>query len=147
MTTADENADLRKRVAELEKALAPPKVPPMSSDAAYRDEMRAISEQRMNLATNFFTREDLRAFEAAAPTAAVQDIVAKGGISGPSGQIPTSGQVGGVHTASGIVGSHNGWVTPRPLGPQPGIDHVDRLMDEQDRRDKADLAQRLARQK
>ena len=45
---------------------------------------------------------------------------------GPSSQgaIPSSQQVSNVHTGGG--GSGTGWVDPRPLGPQPGIDLIDR---------------------
>jgi hypothetical protein len=50
-----------------------------------------------------------------------------------------SGQVTKVSANAGLPGSTTGWREARPLGPQPHIQHVDRLMDEQDRRDKADL--------
>jgi hypothetical protein len=39
-----------------------------------------------------------------------------------------------------------GWRESTPLSPPPGVAQADRLMDEQDRRDKVELAQRLARQ-
>ena len=117
MSDADETADLRKRVEELEKALAPPKVPSMASDAAWRDEMRAISEKRMNHAHNFLTKEDYRAMEAACSTSAVKDIVSKGGgVPAPQGMIPTTSQIGAVHTSPGLPGTQ-GWVALRPLGP------------------------------
>jgi hypothetical protein len=38
-----------------------------------------------------------------------------------------------------------GWREPAPLGPPPGIEHVDRLVDAQDRIDKAELALKLAK--
>ena len=103
----------------------------------------------MSLATNFFTRDDLRAFEAAAPTSAVREDAQslRGGVPPPSGMLPTTSQIGEVHTAPGIVGSGRGWVMPAPLGPPPGVAQADRIVDEFDRRDKADLAERLARTK
>ena len=39
----------------------------------------------------------------------------------------------------------SGWIDERPLEPPPGIAHCDRLMDEQDRLDRAELALRLAK--
>jgi hypothetical protein len=143
MTSDDENADLKRRVAELEAKVAGP--PPPLNNANFVDEMRAISERRMNFASPPLTRDEVKAMDAACGPGGVRDIVAKGSIPSPIGMIPTTSQVSGVHTSPGIPGSGRGWIAP--LGPQPGIDHVDRLMDEQDRRDKADLAERLAGQK
>jgi len=37
----------------------------------------------------------------------------------------------------------SGWIDERPLEPPTGIAHVDRLVDAQDRIDRAELAQRL----
>jgi hypothetical protein len=39
----------------------------------------------------------------------------------------------------------SGWREPAPLSSPPGQDHIARLVDEADRRDKIDLARRLAR--
>ena len=59
--------------------------------------------------------------------------------SGPSsaGAIPSAQQV------SNVRGT--GWATPFPIRPPDGVNHADRLMDEQDRRDRAELAQRLGK--
>jgi hypothetical protein len=38
-----------------------------------------------------------------------------------------------------------GWIGERPLSPPPGIAIMDRMMDEQDRIDRAELALRLAK--
>jgi hypothetical protein len=38
-----------------------------------------------------------------------------------------------------------GWRDEVPLGPQPGIEHVDRLVDAQDAKDRAELALKLAK--
>jgi hypothetical protein len=149
MTPADENADLKRRVAELEKALAPPQSPAQreKEDREWMDQVHQARERHMSLATNFFTRDDYRAFEAATPTAAVREDAQslRGGVPSPSGQIPTTSQIGEVHTAPGI--GPRGWVMPAPLGPQPGISHVDRIVDEFDRRDREELEQKLARKK
>ena len=36
-----------------------------------------------------------------------------------------------------------GWIEPRPLGPQPGAAIIDRMMDQQDALDRAELIRRL----
>jgi hypothetical protein len=149
MTDADENADLKRRVAELEAKLTPPSPAQREKeDREYMSKVHADRERRMNLATNFFTKEDLKAFEAACPTSAVRDIVSKGLPPGPVGMAPSSAQVSAVHSSPGLPGTQGtGWIAPRPLSNPPGIDHIDRLMDEQDRRDKVELAERIAKQK
>ncbi|MGB9316302.1 MAG: hypothetical protein WCB62_14925 [Pseudolabrys sp.] len=40
-----------------------------------------------------------------------------------------------------------GWVEPRPLEAPPGIEHVDRLVDAQDRIDRAELIAKLTKGK
>jgi hypothetical protein len=144
--TADENADLKRRVSELEAKLAPPQSAAQreKEDREYMSKVHAMRERQMNFASPPLTRDEVKAMNEACPPSAVQDIVAHGSIQGPTGMAPTSSQVGAVHTSPGIAGSGTGWVSPRTLGPQPGIDHIDRLMDEQDRRDKAELKQKLA---
>jgi hypothetical protein len=67
---------------------------------------------------------------------------------GPS-QAGASGQVTKVSSNAGLPGTVNthGWRDATPLGPQPHIQHVDRLMDAQDRKDRADLIQQEARRR
>jgi hypothetical protein len=45
----------------------------------------------------------------------------------------------------GEVQRGSGWRAPNPISPPPGIDHCDRMVDQQDRVDRADLERRLAR--
>jgi hypothetical protein len=45
---------------------------------------------------------------------------------------------------TGAVPSQNGWIEPAPLGPPPGVDLLDRLMDAEDRKDRADLERKSA---
>src|SRR6516164_5482164 len=101
MTKQDEEiADLRRELEEVKaKVAGPPPPPSEESWKKFQSDMHAARERHMNLATNFLTKEDYRAMDAACPTSVAQDIVSKGGISGPSGQVPTSGQVGPVHTS------------------------------------------------
>jgi hypothetical protein len=84
----------------------------------------------------------LAEMQAACPDDVLNDIVRRGSIQGPSG-IATSGQVTAVHSAPGIFGSQNGWRVPMPMGPPPGTNYVDRICDEFDRRDRAELAQKM----
>jgi hypothetical protein len=84
MTKAtDEIAALRKRIEELEAKAKPPepKKPfvPMS-DAEWRDQMHQLAEKRMSMATPPSVIRDL----AVIPDDVVKDIVARGGIRGPS---------------------------------------------------------------
>jgi hypothetical protein len=87
--------------------------------------------------------ETLKDMERAAPTNLMRDIAMRDNRAplGPSSQgiIPTSQEVSRVSAGAGLVGSTTGWRKQTPLGPQPGINHVDRLMDAQDRRDRHDL--------
>ena len=62
---------------------------------------------------------------------------------GPS-MAGTTGAVSGVHRHDGAPVNTSGWREPTPLGPPPGVAQVDRLMDAQDRRDRIELAQRIA---
>jgi hypothetical protein len=140
MGADDENADLRKRLAELEAKVAGP--PPLLNNANWVDEMRAISERRMNFASPPLTRDERKAMEEACGPGGLRDIVAKGSIPSPSGQLPATSQVSGVHTSPGIG---RGWQTP--IGPPPGIDYVDQQLDAQDRRDRVELAKKVAEQK
>jgi len=90
--------------------------------------------------------QTLREMERACPTSTMRSIAMRDARAplGPSSQgiIPTSQQVSRTSSGAGLVGSNTGWRNPTPLGPQPGINHVDRLVDAQDRRDRHELIQR-----
>ena len=62
---------------------------------------------------------------------------------GPSSQgaIPSSQQVSNVRGAGGP------WQHEIPIGPPPGVNYADRLMDAQDARDRAELIERDAKLK
>jgi hypothetical protein len=72
------------------------------------------------------------------PTDLVQDLVSDAFRSNPvTGQRnPQSGKA-----PSSAPGS--GWVEPTPLKPPPGIELIDGLVNEQDRRDRLELARKL----
>jgi hypothetical protein len=128
--------ELRREVAALKAALKRPDPAALEREArAWRAEMHALAEKR---AAGFggFSREDLRAMAAACPPDTVRDLVSHGTVQRPSGD-GASGQVTKVSSSPGLPGSGTGWVEPRRLGPQPGINHVDRLAQAQDARDRA----------
>jgi hypothetical protein len=145
MTNKDEIAELRNEVARLKARVEPKPLPTEADAAAHRAAMHEAAERRMARAGNF-SREDLLAMEAACPSSVARDIVARGGVRPPSGH-GTSGTITSVHGPSGVYPNNSGWRTASPIGPPPGIPLVDQLMDEQDRRDRAELVEREARRR
>jgi hypothetical protein len=149
---ADELATLKRQVAALEAkinaAQAPPR-PPIS-DGEWRDQMHALAERRAN---NYVTLspERRREMARACSTADLQDLVhASHRPQGPSaGGIPSSQQLTGVRAGGGaaVSGNGTGWREAAPLRPPPGTAMADRIVDEFDRRDRAELAERLAKKK
>jgi hypothetical protein len=121
--------DLGISVGELKRRLVPPKLRVSEVERA-----RALGapewvvEAIKNCPTDFI--QDIRKDHQNAPR-------------GPS-QAGASGQITKVSSNAGLPGTVNtgGWREPPPLGPQPGINHVDRLMDAADRADRAALIQR-----
>jgi len=143
MSDNSEIADLRRELAELKRKVEPEPIDWERRIAEHRDAMHQIAEGRMARASNF-SREDLAAMEAACPTSAVRDIVAKGTIKPPSAD-GTAGTISAVHRSPGVYPNTSGWRSETPFGPQPGIAHVDRLVDAQDVRDRAELIAQEAR--
>jgi hypothetical protein len=146
-----ENAD--DRVAELERELAKVKaaIKPYDSAAMQRvmarlsDENHQAAEARMSRASAF-SRADLAAMDAACPADTIRDLVSHSTIPGPS-TAGGGGQVSKVSSNPGIPGSNTGWRDATPLGPPPGINHVDRLLDHADAQDRAErIAQEAQRQ-
>ena len=131
----DELAALKKKVEALESALSgkedkpkPKKEFVPMTDAEHRDWVHQMSERRMNLASNFHP-DDLRAMEAAAPTAMVKEIALRDARAptGPSSAGASSQQRADVRETGG-KSSTPGYVDPRPLSPPPGIDLIDRAV-------------------
>jgi hypothetical protein len=143
MSDNSEIADLRRELAELKRKVEPEPIDWERRIAEHRDAMHQIAEGRMARASNF-SREDLAAMEAACPTSAVRDIVPKGTIKPPSAD-GTAGTISAVHRSPGVYPNTSGWRSETPFGPQPGIAHVDRLVDAQDVRDRAELIAQEAR--
>jgi hypothetical protein len=116
-------AQMAARIAELEAKEKPPKsLAELDREAAlWRDEMHQASEARMSRFSNF-SREQLRAFEAATPPDTCRDLVQHGTVQSPSAA-GTSGVITSVSRNPGFGG--NGWREATPLGPQPGIGLID----------------------
>jgi hypothetical protein len=139
-----EIADLKREVAELRQAVRRPTPSSDADVAAWRDQIHQARERQMSNASNF-SAEDLKAMDAACPPSAMQDIITKGGAPRAPSADGISGQLTSAHPNPGLPGSHRGWVDSRPLGPPPGIAHVDRLVDAQDAKDRHELVMQHAR--
>jgi hypothetical protein len=130
MTEASEGTELealKKRVAELEKAAKPaePFVP--------------MPMQR----PDYTAGASMPASALAAMMAAVPESVMRGIVADAFKPNPVTGGPNPQPTSQVQRGS--GWIDERPLEPPPGIEHCDRLVDAQDRIDRAELALRLAK--
>jgi hypothetical protein len=140
-----EIAELRAELDKVKAALAPKPFDPVEA-GRWQNEMHQLRERRMAGASNF-SRDQLAAMEAACPAEVAKDIVARGGMRGPSGH----GAGGTVSAPSSVSANTSGWREATPIGPPPGIELVDRLMDAQDQRDLHDRiveeAQRKAAQR
>jgi hypothetical protein len=150
MSNDDELAALKARVAQLELERASKAVSAEDNErstAEWRDQVHKWREARANSWT--LPPENLREMEKACSTSDIQDLVRHGRVQSPSGA-GASGVVTGVRVGggpSGVAGDGTGWAIERELGPPPGINYVDRLCDEQDRRDMAERIAQEARRK
>jgi hypothetical protein len=143
MTDKDRIAALERDLADL-KAAQPKPQPTREemerSAAEWRDQMHQLREGNASRVPPWLVRE----CAGGVTNADAQDLVrASHAPQGPSGQgvIPSSQAMSNVRPGGGS----SGWSEARPLGPQPGIHHVDRLLNEADRRDREELVQRLGR--
>jgi hypothetical protein len=128
----DELAELKARVADLERAAKPaPATPAFKPDLNYRP-VNPIDRLSMPPSV-------VREMAAAVPDSMVRGILRDSRApSGPSqaGSIPSSQQV------SNVRGAGTGWAREIPLGPSPHQRYVDAQLDAQDAKDKAErLAQ------
>jgi hypothetical protein len=135
MTDAKEElAALQARVAELERAAPKPTTPFKSDDWVVPNPIDRVS---MPLSA-------MREMAAAIPDHVVRDIALRDcrAPTGPSSQgvVASSQQLSNVRPAGGT-----GWQAPIPLSSPPGVAQADRLMDEQDQKDRAELVEREAK--
>lgn len=127
-----QNVELSDRIAKLEEAAKPPK--PVEWVHQPPDYTAGMTAQRM------FSRETLERLAAADdPRGRAADLRKPNPITASQSPITS--------TPSALPQRRNtgGWREEAPLGPQPGIEHVDRLVDAQDRIDRVELAQKLAK--
>ena len=104
------------------KAAIKPAAPPSEREAReWADQMHQLREGRMSQ-FSAFSREDLRAMEAACPSDTVRDLVQHGTVQSPSGA-GVSGTITRVSNNPGIGGT--GWRDATPIGPPPGINLID----------------------
>jgi hypothetical protein len=139
--TDDEVAALRAEVADLKarvEARANPPAPPPRFEAG----PRGPTTSELAISRVGMSPETKREFASAVPTGVVRQIVGDG----PVGKLAPAGAEGNARPSVAQLNT-SGWRTAQPLSNPPGVAQADRLMDEQDRRDRVELAQRLARQK
>ena len=118
--------DLKKEIADLKQKIDPPPRPPSTHQP--HDYTQGMS----------MPREAIRDLINAVPDALMRDL--RGDARKPN---PVTGGPNPQPTSQVQRGS--GWQQPRPLEPPPGIAIMDRMMDEQDKIDKAELALRIAK--
>jgi hypothetical protein len=139
MTDKDDIAALKKKVEELEAKVSPPKSTfvPMS-DAEHRDMVHQMRERQANA---WMPPNAIRDMVAAEPKGFMRDVALRDARAPNSpGMIPSSQQTSGPRPNAG---SGTGWVDPRPLGPQPGIFHVDAQLIADEVRQRAELKRKL----
>jgi hypothetical protein len=137
---AQEIAALRKEVEELKAAVAPkPKSEfKEETDAEHFDRMHQMRERQAN---SWTPPNAIRDMVNAEPKGFMAGVLRDNRApTGRPGMIPDSQQPSNARPAAG---GGSGWVAPTPLSNPPGVAQADRLMDEQDRRDRAELARKL----
>jgi hypothetical protein len=132
----DELEALKQRVAELEAKAKPPE--PFKSEPYQRYDPTANMTMPPSV---------LREMAAAVPHNFMQDVVRDNRAPTTPGTIPTSQQQpSNVHAP--LPSPTPGWVTAPPLSNPPGTgpgSSADRIVDEFDRRDRAELARKLGK--
>jgi hypothetical protein len=150
MTAKEELAALKKEIEALKSALLgkEDKPPPKStfvpmSDAEWRDQMHQMQERRMSMAT---PPSVARYFEDGVTAADCADLRQQAHRpAGRPGMIPDSQQPASPRSSAG---DGTGWAREIPLSNPPGTgpgSPADRIVDEFDRRDRAELIEREAK--
>jgi len=140
MSDKDELAALKKKVEEQGRELAEikaaqPKPPPEPFKPQPYEPIDWTARMSM-------PRSALEAMIAAEPRGFMRDVALRDARAPQSpSTIPSTQQRADVRP---VAGDGSGWVAPTPLGPPPGVAQADRLMDAQDRRDRIELAHRIA---
>lgn len=148
MSTEEEIADLKRQLAEVKDAMraAQPKPKPSREEeeratAEWRDKMHQAAERR----ANSWTPPSVHQYFADGVTAAdCADLRQQSHRpTGRPGMIPNSPQP--TAGPANVAGGGTGWQNPIPISPPPGVAQCDKLMDEQDRRDRIELARKLGK--
>ena len=132
----DELAALKARVEELERANKPPEpFKPEPYEPIDWTARMSMPPSALAAMVNDPSNQVMRGV--------IQDRHAP---TGRPGMIPAT-QGTADRAPANVPGSGTGWGAATPLGPPPGVAQADRLMDEADRRDRAELVERDARLK
>jgi hypothetical protein len=124
MTDKEEIAALRKELDELKSTVKPTPVDPRETerrDREWQNQMYQMQERRMSMATPPSVIRDWNVLDNATVQGIIRDN--RNAPTGPTGAIPRSEKVSDPDAGAANT---TGWVDPRPLGPQPGIDLIDR---------------------
>ena len=130
----EEFAELRKRVAALERAATPP------------EPFKEVPYQKYDPTAGMcMPPSALRAMIAAEPRGFMAGVVRdnRGAPTGPTSAIPRSTDGGG--GSANAPGSGTGWAHETPIGPPPGLRYVDAQLDAQDAKDRSELIEREAK--
>ena len=129
---SSELEELKKRVAELEKAAKPPE-PFVPEPWQRRDPTEGMSMPKSAML------EMINAI----PESVMQGIRADA--RKPNPVTTGSSQIKSTPSALSQPQRKGGWIEPRPLEPPPGVAIADRLVDAQDEIDRGELALKLAK--
>jgi hypothetical protein len=141
MTNKDEIAALRAEVAALKEALSGKEdKPPPKSDFVPKPYQPIDWTARMSMPPSA-----IRAMVEAVPDSVKRGVIGdRHAPTGRPGMIPESQQQPSNVRSANVPGG-TGWGYSPPISPPPGVAQADRLMDEQDRRDRAELAKKLGK--
>jgi hypothetical protein len=128
-------AQLEAEVAALKASLAPKPEPKLFVPQPYQ---RYDPTAGMSM-----PRSAIEAMIAAEPKGFMSGVVRDNRAPTSPGMIPSSHTSGG--GPANVPGSGTGWQAPTQLGPPPGVNILDRIMDHEDAKDRAELIEREAR--
>jgi hypothetical protein len=135
-------AALEQEVAALKAKVSPPKSTfKEMSDAEWRDHVHQMRERQAN---SWMPPSAIREMAQHPCNQVMPGVIQDRHAPNSPATIPRT--EGASNARSGnVAGSGTGWAHEVPLSPPPGVAQADKLMDAQDRRDRAELAQRLGK--
>jgi hypothetical protein len=133
----DELAALKKKVEELEAKVSPPKsnFVPMT-DAEHRDMVHQMRERQAN---TWMPPSAIREMAEHPCNQVMPGVIQDRHAPNSPGMVPSSQRVSNAQPAE----RGTGWIDPRPLGPPPGIQHVDAQLIADEVRQRAELKRKL----